>query len=152
MSEYGTVGWQHAHPDIALQVAEFLHSRGIVADPHGEQRGGDTAVYLNELPNDPDKAVCVFGVTRSHDTSDSNPTIRFSLAHRGEPHNTLAPEHLAELTFLALHDQTDLQLTADQTLLVCRQVVSDPALRDGNNRWVRVDTYQALAAVPNTLS
>ena len=31
MADYGTIGWQHAHPDFALQVAEFLHSRGIVA-------------------------------------------------------------------------------------------------------------------------
>lgn len=151
MPDYGTVGRQHAHPEFALQVAEYLHSRGIVADPHGEQRDEHTAVYLNELPNAPDRAVCVFGVRRDHYTSDSNPTIRFSLAHRTAPGDILGAEHLAKLTFLALHDQTDLRLTADQTLLVCRQVVSDPALRDGNNRWVRVDTYQALAAVPNTL-
>lgn len=150
MAEYGTVGWQHNHTQFALQVAEYLHSRGIVADPHGEQRDEDTAVYLNQLPNDPDKAVCVFGVRRDHTQNDANPTIRFSLAHRGAPHDILGVEKLAELTFMALHDQTDLQLTADQSLLVCRQVVSDPALVDGNQRWVRVDTYQALMAVPES--
>lgn len=152
MIEYGTEGWQHNHTMFPLQVAEYLHSRGIVADPHGEQRDVDTAVYLNELPNDPDKAVCVFGVRRDHTANDANPTIRFSLAHRTEPHNPLGTEQLAELTFLALHDQTDIQLTATQRLIVCRQVVSDPALVDGNQRWVRVDTYQALMAVPNSTS
>ena len=152
MSEYGTVGWQHPHTRFALQVAEYLHSRGIVADPHGEQRDTETAVFLNQLPNDPDVAVCVFGVRRDHTTNDANPTIRFSLAHRAAPHDALGVEELAELTFLALHDQTDLRLTAEQSLIVCRQVVSDPALVDGNGRWVRVDTYQALTAVPDSVS
>lgn len=150
MAEYGQIGWQHNHTEFALQVAEYLHERGIVADPHGEQRETETAVYLNQLPNDPDKAICVFGVRRDHTRNDANVTIRFSIAHRGTPHDMLGVEHMTEATFLALHDQTDLALTATQTLLVCRQVVSDPALIDGNGRWVRIDTYEALAAVPDS--
>lgn len=141
----------HPHSQLALQIAEYLHTAGVTRSPLEDQGGaGLPSVFGGGWEDQPDVAVAVLGVTVDHTFDSANPKARFTLAHRAEPHDLLGAEALAGETFTALHDLMELRLTAEQRLLSCTRIVANPALQDSNRRWVRLDTYEAILAVPTT--
>ena len=137
------------HTGLALQIAQYLHAAGIVADPAEDQTTtGGVAVYCGGWEDTPNTAVGVMGVSVDHTFDDANPLARFTLAHRADPHDLATTEALAGQTFQALHDRYGLWLTAEQKTLSCTRIAANPALQDQNRRWVRLDMYQAVLAVP----
>ena len=153
MPEYNTQSTPRpaTHEDFADHLAAYLHSEGVCADPTSNQEDGDApAVFIGRMLDQPDRAVCIFNVSIGNDWSDSNPTARFSLAFRGAPEDQLTPARDAARAMNALHDLTDIQLTAQQGVLVCRRVLNDPQVPDSNIRWHSIDTYEAVLAVPST--
>lgn len=138
------------HRRFADQLVEYLSESGACADPTLNQSkvSGEPAVFILQLQDEPDRALCVFNITMNNAVSESNPTMRFSLCFRGAPHDQLGPEDDAADAFDLLHDMQDFHLTATQSVLSCRRIINDPQLSDSNHRWHSIDTYEAVLATP----
>lgn len=144
----------HDHPELGYQLAQYLAVIGVCHDPDADQeatRGDVPAVFLQRFYDAPDRAICIVSGEVDHDqTSDSNPAAFFTVIFRGAPDDQIAPAEDAVAVFEALHDQLDVQLTAEQRMLVCRRTATGSLLFDQNGRFYRADTYRAVMAVPTT--
>lgn len=138
------------HGMFPYQLAEYLYREGVCGNPLEDvaASAGFPAPFAYIFQDSPNRAMCVTAVTVTNIVSDSNPEVNFTLMFRGDPDDQITPIGDAERAFHALHDLTDIELTATQGLLVCRRIVSDPLLQDSNRRWYRADAYRALLAVP----
>lgn len=138
------------HTELVYQIAEYLHTVGVVADPDQPttMAGDRPAVFAHQMEHEPDTAVVIYGITQNNTVSDSNPTVRFSVAARATAHDYHTPGEIMAQVWKYLHDRTNINLTAHQSLLSCRRVVQDPPIPDANRRWYRSDTYEAVLAVP----
>ena len=146
---------QHRPPyrrGLVYEIAEYLAARGVCAPPEADQRTVENtpSVFAYRLEDEPDRAMAVFNITVDEATSDSNPTVRFSLVFRGAPRDQITPLEDAALAYKHLHDLTDIKLTATSGFLSCRRVINDPPLLDTNDRWHAVDTYTATLLAPPT--
>ena len=128
------------HTDLAGPLAEYLHSVGVVQDPH-EAQVSDTdlpAIFVGQLPDEPVVAV-----------HDAQPTMTFMIVGRSEQEQPLALDKLMGRIYQALqHRDTRFQLTADRELAYCHRALTGAAVQDENRRYRRVDTYQARVMVP----
>lgn len=136
----------NTHWVLIDDLAEYLHRMGVCGPP--QDGGGDLPVFAHLMPDEPDRALVIFGLEVDHTASDSNPTARFGVAARGAPDDQIGPEQDMQAVFEALHDRTMFNLTATQTVLVCTRIVNDPPVPDDNRRWHRSDTYQCVLAPP----
>ena len=144
----------YPHHRFMADLAEYLHKAGVTRSPTVDQttHGDLPALFAGQMEDTPDVAVGILSVSVDFARDDANPLARFTLAHRGKPGDILGVEALAAQTFQALHNRPGLWLTATQQLLSCEQVITNPALVDQNRRWVKLDTYQCVLAVPNPTS
>lgn len=140
------------HTDLAAPLAEYLHTAGVVQNPHGTQISDtDTpAIFVGQLPDKPTIAVSIITVQeQTPDVHDAQPTMTFMIVGRTPPEQPLALDKLMGRIYQALqHRDTRFQLTADRELAYCHRALTGAAVQDENRRYRRVDTYQARVMVP----
>lgn len=140
------------HTDLAGPLAEYLHSVGVVQDPHETQVSDalTPAIFVGQLPDEPTVAVSIITVQEQvQDVHDAQPTMTFMIVGRSEQEQPLELDKLMGRIYQALqHRDTRFQLTADRELAYCHRALTGAAVQDENRRYRRVDTYQARVMVP----
>lgn len=141
------------HTGLAIQVAEYLHAKGLAQNIHDEQVEGELpAIYLGGFPpqDDVDRAIAVIGPWQNNDDSDLSTIARVLVAVRSKPWEIYGLSNDCLAINNALHHPEDrLYLTATQEAFYCLRVLSDPPAQDTNHRWTRVDTYSMRLQPPS---
>ena len=140
------------HADFGQHVAKYLYTQGTVLNPEADQMAGNLpAVFLGGWDDKPDRAINIVGPWQNNDDSETNPVVRFMVAVRSDPWDMNQLIDDSQNIFQALHHPDHpLQLTAQQEVMYCKRVISDPLAQDQNRRWIRVDTYTARLQPPTT--
>ena len=136
---------------LALDIANYLHTEGLVRSPMADQYVDDElpAVFVGPLEDQPDRAVGIIGPWLDSTDSDTNPLVRFMVVTRTTEHDFMQLAEDSENLLRALHRDQQFHLTADQRVMYCEQVVADQPVRDNNNRWLRVTTYRTRLNPPS---
>lgn len=132
-------------------LAKYLHAAGLVQDVEGAQlSGGLPAMFLGDLPADPDAAVALVTAAEDRTEDDANPWLTIVVIVRSAPWDIAGLRRSAGDVFHRLHDRTHYDLTAGQSILVSRRISRGPEILDQNRRWQRADTYRLRLAVPTS--
>lgn len=136
------------HTGLALDILDYLHQRGVVRDPDGDQRdpapgeAGLPACFFGGWDDEPDHAVTIIGPYNTSTDSDTNPILEFTVAVRTDPWDGTQLMHTAQAIRAALTIKTRRYLTAQQAVLFCERIRVDAPVRDDNDRWRLATTYQ----------
>lgn len=144
------------YPNLAYDLAQYLHRVGIVQNPDAVQHDGGElpTVWLTDIPADYHGAairiatVGMQGQTPAlRDSDDANPEIDLLIFTRGNPDDMIGVEATAARIYRFLHNQSYVQLTTAQTLLHCRRTARGTVGHDQNRRYTRADIYTARPRV-----
>ncbi|MBV7292374.1 minor capsid protein [Corynebacterium sp. TAE3-ERU16] len=137
------------HGGADYQLAEYLHSLGLVWDPAEDQAAavGVPAVYTRLMMDKPDRAVGIT-VTADERDDDANPRVSLLVVCRSDPWDAAQLDRDAGAIFAALHDRSHYELTAGQGVLLSRRTLQGPPVQDQNRRWQRADTYVLRLLAP----
>lgn len=140
----------HDHLLMSGDIATYLAACGATQDPLAPQVDDELpAVFLGNIPPEPDRAVGIIGPWEAAPDSMTLPKMRFMIVQRSAPwdlhglHTDSTRVHRA----LQRPDHT-FDLTAHQRAAYCMRVVQDPPVQDDTNRWIRVTTYEARLMPP----
>lgn len=147
-----TVDHFNPHELTDLEVAMYLHAQGIVNDPNSDQNVVTDlpAVFVGELPDQPDRAISIAVIVDDRDEDDANPAFTILIVCRGVPNDLWSLRELGGDVFTAMHDRTHFNLTANQRVLTSRRISKGREVLDQNRRWQRADVYRLRVAVPTT--
>lgn len=138
-----------AFEQFDIAVAEFLAERGACQSPYKVQKRSDVpAVFVNFMPDTPDKAIMLRVSNDDRDSDDCNPLLTLTVAFRGDVDDLLSVRAIGEQLFHLLHEPGQIQLTALQQALFSRRISKGIEVQDKNRRFVRVDAFQIRPLIP----
>lgn len=127
--------------DIQTGVAALIASWGIgVYTPSGIYAAGDTGIYMEAVPESPNRILTLTFVAQGDDPSLPYGNGMLQIRARGIVGDPMDSRTLLGSIFDRLHASTNLQFGTTNVTQILRRV-SVPLGQDDSKRWSRADQY-----------
>lgn len=121
-------------------LGQYLAEHGVGSYPVGNLQPGDTGIYIDRLPAEPDRGVAMslYPVDDNTGTTDSVQGVQFRI--RGRRGNRRDVKQTSDALFDALHDAVHYELGGINIVRSWRQS-GTPFPNDGNDRQESTVNY-----------
>lgn len=136
--------------DLCTGLAQMLNDNGVgVYKPAGGYVPTDTAIFIKNLGESPDRAIAITAYATVDDPKINNTKFRVQFWTRGVPNNSLDVDDVADAIFLLLQGMEHVQFGTVHVVQALR-VSSSSLGTDTNSRTERSDNYEFDTNVPVT--
>lgn len=135
--------------DLLVGLAGLLNTAGVAVYKPTGYLAGDTAIFLKNLGDSPDRAVAITAYATVDEVKVNQTTVRVQFWCRGIPNNTLDVDDLGDAIFALVQGMENVDFGTAHVIQAYR-VSSGQLGIDTNNRSERSDNYQFDLNVPVT--